>query len=108
MESSRVPAGRRRALDLVAWASDVVEVSMTAEEEPAATERAVFALGSFWGAEAEFRYRQGVVDTRVGYMGGSVDDPTPEMVAAGGATGHAEVVEITFEPETVSYEQLLE
>lgn len=71
------------------------------------TQKATFAAGCFWGIEAAFRKAGGVVGTRVGYTGGSLDNPTYEDVCSH-KTGHAEAVEITFDPQKVAYEKLLQ
>jgi peptide-methionine (S)-S-oxide reductase len=68
--------------------------------------KATFGAGCFWGVEAAFRRLDGVIATRVGYAGGTVDNPTYEQVCSD-ATGHAEVVEVTYDDEKVPYEQLL-
>ena len=70
-------------------------------------ERATFAGGCFWGTEEAFRTLDGVIETAVGYMGGTTENPTYEMVCTG-TTGHAEVVDITFDPAIITYQQLLE
>ena len=70
-------------------------------------EKATFGAGCFWGVEATFRSIPGVVSTRVGYCGGKTDNPTYKDVCTD-TTGHAEVVEITFDPAQLPYEQLLE
>ena len=70
------------------------------------TQKATFGAGCFWGVEAAFRKVLGVVDVAVGYMGGSLENPTYEDVCSD-ATGHAEVVEVLYDPEKVSYEELL-
>ena len=74
---------------------------------PESTEKATFAAGCFWKPEMFYREMDGVVDTAVGYEGGHVDNPTYEMVCSG-TTGHAEVVQVEFDPEKVSYEQLVD
>ena len=73
---------------------------------PAGSERAIFGLGCFWGAERLFWQRAGVVVTAVGYAGGSTPNPTYEEVCSG-RTGHAEVVLVIFDPTRVGYAELL-
>jgi peptide-methionine (S)-S-oxide reductase len=70
-------------------------------------EKAAFAAGCFWHVEADFRKVKGVKDAAVGYMGGHTENPTYEEVHSG-KTGHAETVELTFDPSVLSYEQLLD
>jgi peptide-methionine (S)-S-oxide reductase len=68
---------------------------------------ATFGAGCFWGVEAAFRQVDGVIGTRVGFSGGTLEQPSYEDVCSH-ATGHAEVVEVTYDPELVSYDELLE
>lgn len=70
-------------------------------------EKATFAGGCFWGVEVAFREIEGVLDARVGYTGGATKNPTYREVCSD-TTGHAEAIEIDFDPSRVAYERLLE
>lgn len=94
-------------------ASDATLVPVRAAANVAAKENsmdkqiATFGAGCFWGVEAAFRQVEGVTATAVGYAGGTQDNPSYKQVCTD-RTGHAEVVQVEFDPATVSYEQLLD
>jgi peptide-methionine (S)-S-oxide reductase len=73
---------------------------------PTAIETATFGAGCFWGVEATFRQTKGVKSTAVGYAGGALENPSYEDVCYRN-TGHAEVVQVEFDPSQISYEDLL-
>jgi peptide methionine sulfoxide reductase msrA/msrB len=82
-----------------------ISLNFVSSEEETVTARAYFAGGCFWGTEYHLQKVEGVLSTRVGYMGGNKDNPTYKDVCSGN-TGHAETVEIVFDPSRTSFEQL--
>ncbi len=80
---------------------------MIPSKETVMTEKATFAAGCFWGVEEMFRKVPGVLKTRVGYIGGKIEHPTYEQVCTD-RSGHAEAIEIDFDPAKVTFQQLLE
>ena len=70
-------------------------------------QKATFGAGCFWGVEARFRQVEGVTQTAVGFLGGTLENPTYRDVCSG-STGHAEVVQVEYDPAVVSYDQLLD
>jgi peptide-methionine (S)-S-oxide reductase len=69
--------------------------------------KATFGAGCFWGVEASFMKLEGVISTKVGYMGGNLENPTYEQVCSD-KTGHVEVVQLGYDPKIISYHELLE
>ncbi len=84
--------------------NEISEETMNTEDKT--LEKATFGAGCFWGIEAAYRQIEGVKSTQVGYLGGTFDNPTYSDVCNDN-TGHAEVVEVQFDPSKVSYEMLL-
>jgi peptide-methionine (S)-S-oxide reductase len=80
---------------------------MASDQQEISMEKATFGAGCFWGVEAAFQQIPGVIETAVGYEGGSLEQPSYKDVCTD-RTGHAEVVELTFDPARVSYERLLD
>jgi len=82
-------------------------MSQSKDKSIVGTELAYFATGCFWGAERRLWNLEGVIRTSVGYMGGATSQPSYEQVCTG-RTGHAEMVEVDFDPSLISYERLLQ
>ncbi|XP_044306228.1 mitochondrial peptide methionine sulfoxide reductase [Varanus komodoensis] len=97
--------GRDRSLIRILGKHHVNGNSMV-EPFPQGLHMAMFGMGCFWGAERKFWRQKGVYSTHVGYAGGQTPNPIYEEVCSG-RTGHAEVVRVVFQPETISFEKLL-
>lgn len=82
-----------------------ISLDFIPEKEEGEYKRAIFAGGCFWGVEHYFKDAVGVISTRVGYIGGDKDDPTYKEVCSG-KTGHAEAIEVTYDPSQTTYEDL--
>jgi methionine-S-sulfoxide reductase len=87
-------------------AMSLIVFSFAKEKPMENKEIAIVAGGCFWGVEEIFRKIPGVTDSIVGYTGGKIENPSYELVKTG-ATGHAEAVQITFDPKKITYEQVL-
>ena len=97
----------RLAALAAAWLATLAGAALAQTSAPAATAQATFAGGCFWCVEADFDKVPGVISTTSGYTGGTVANPSYEQVSSK-HTGHAEAVQIVYDPSKVSYEQLLD
>ncbi len=102
-----VPAGKLEEEGYGRYANQFTADAEQQARDKNETAVAIFAAGCFWGVEAIFKDVAGVVETTVGYTGGTIADPSYKQVCSGN-TGHAEAVKIVYNPSTVSYEELLD
>lgn len=96
-------------MDPAVHKNDLVElvINVTGDKPMSKQEKATFGAGCFWHVEDAFLHVPGIISTQAGFMGGSTENPTYEEVCTG-RTGHTEVVEITYDPDKVTYEHLLD
>uniref|UniRef100_A0A2K5U852 Mitochondrial peptide methionine sulfoxide reductase n=2 Tax=Cercopithecinae TaxID=9528 RepID=A0A2K5U852_MACFA len=106
LEFSLCFAAQALCLDLLQEAEHHVNGNRTVEPFPEGTQMAVFGMGCFWGAERKFWVLKGVYSTQVGFAGGYTSNPTYKEVCSE-KTGHAEVVRVVYQPEHISFEELL-
>jgi peptide methionine sulfoxide reductase msrA/msrB len=99
------PKDTRYCVNSISMNFAPIPVSKTDPNLPAKTEKAIFASGCFWGTQYYMKRAPGVISTTVGYAGGKVNHPTYQQVSTG-KTGHAESVEIVYDPNKTSYEQV--
>jgi peptide-methionine (S)-S-oxide reductase len=92
---------------LAALGTGVLIMMTVGRADSATLEKATFGAGCFWGVESAFRRTEGVISTQVGYTGGHTENPTYREVCSD-QTGHAEAVEVTYDPSQVSYKELLD
>lgn len=83
-----------------------ISMNFIPKGDPLKRNKAIFAAGCFWGVQHFLKRIEGVIDTRVGYIGGSTEKPTYEEVSSG-STGHAEAVEVIYDPREVSYDEMV-
>jgi peptide methionine sulfoxide reductase msrA/msrB len=100
------PTGLRYCMNSAAMTFVPAGHEVPEKREVPKTATAAFAAGCFWGSQEDFEHVPGVVDTTVGYMGGTLENPTYEDVCTD-KTGHAETVQIMYDPSKVTYDQLL-